>query len=339
MTEFLKYLKILSLITLAILSGCIPNSLIETPTSLPQATTTNLPSLKHQLTYVMPFKEDGIEYQGLFAMDVQCLDKAIPCFGSPQLLLSIPMQSDTNSLNPYGEISSYSWSPSGLKIAFSAVGKGERSDIFVADWNGDNLKNITMSPESERSPSWSTDNRLVYTFCSGRCHAVIASENGTDATVFPFDSAVGFAAWMPDGENILFIGADDKSVYQIYTANVNGSDIKQITQTVENNIVEDASTNGKLIFFTRSQTYLNNNFNTNIFSIDIDAKVENSITADIELLSGSPSISLFSDLLAFEQGRGAYDIYVSSLDGTQIVQVTSGAGDKRAPEWRIIVNP
>jgi len=339
MAMFFKYFKILSFIGISILVGCNPNAIVTTPTSTAQATTTNLPNLKYQLTYVMPYELDGTEYQGIFAVDIQCLDEEMVCFGSPELLLKIPKQSDINPLNPYGRISSYSWSPSGMKIAFSAIGRDERSDIFVADWNGNNLKNITMSPQSEIFPSWSIDSQLIYTVCDGRCHAVISDENGKNATTFPFNSVVVFASWMPDGDQVLFVGADNNSVYQIYTANVNGSDVKQITQTVENNIVEDASTNGALIFFTRLQTYVDNNFNYNIFSIDIEGKMENAVTVDEELISFNPSVAPFGNWLAFQQGRETHDIYVSSFDGKQIFQATNDDEDKRVPEWRVVVSP
>lgn len=339
MTMLTKHIIFLSLFIISILVACIPNNSVTTPAFvLPQATTTNLPGLKYQLTYVMPYELDGREYEGIFAIDTQCLNKEMLCFGSPELLLKIPKQSDANPLNPYGRISSYSWSPSGMKIAFSAIGKDERSDIFVADWNGNNLKNITMSPEHEDSPSWSADNRLVYTVCSGRCHAVISNENGTDATTFPFDAAVGFASWMPDGENILFVGADDKSINQIFVTEMNGTNIRQITHTIENSIVEDASTDGDLIFFTRTQTYVDNNFNYNIFSIDIEGKSENAVTVDENLISVNPSVAPFGRWLALEQGRDTYDIYVASFDGKQIFQVTEGEGDKSVPEWRVIAD-
>lgn len=339
MTNYFKIFNIISILAITILSGCIPSAVIATPTTLPQLATTDIPSLKYQLTYVMSFTEDGIEYQGIFALDVQCLDKETLCFGPPEVLLKIPRQSGTNTLSPHGEISSYSWSPDGTRIAFSAFSIDGRIDIFVADWNGENLKNITMSPESERSPSWSVDNQLVYTACDGRCRTVISDENGNDTNTFPFNSVVVFATWMPDGRRILFIGADDKSVYQIYTANVNGSDVKQITHTIENNIVEGVSTNGELIFFTRSQTYADNNFNTNIFSIDIEGNLENIITVDKQLFSFHPSVAPFGRWLALGQGRDTYDIYVASFDGKQIFQVTEGEGDKSIPEWRVVLDP
>lgn len=331
---------LLNLMIIGILAGCGLRKPTTAPSStLPQTTVTDLPSLKYQLTYVTSFVSDSRQYQGIFAVDAQCLDKETPCFGSPELLLKIPKQSSGNPDEPYGEILTYAWSSDGKKIAFSAIGFDERTDVFISDWNGENMKNITMSSASEIYPSWSVDNQLIYTACDGRCHAVISDGNGKDATTFPFSAVVVFATWMPDGKQVLFVGADDKSVYQIYTANISGSDIKQITHTVENNIVEGASTNGELIFFTRSQTYVNRNFNSNIFSIDIEGKSENTITVDKDMFSFNPTTAPFGNWIAFVQGRDLYDIYISSFDGRQISQVTRDEGNKAVPGWRVVTNP
>ena len=82
----------------------------------------------------------------------------------------------------------------------------------------------------------------------------------------------------------------------------------------------------------------NNNFNYNIFSIDVDGIEEQAITSDEELISVNPSVAPFGDWLAFEQGRGSYDIYVASSNGEQLLHVANGEGDRRVPEWRVVID-
>ena len=338
---FSKRFIILSLISISLFAGCIPSKPLLTPDyATPEATATSLSSIKHQLTYVMPFELNGTQYQGIYAIEVLCFEIKTLCFDSPELLSKIPEESGENTLAPYGDISSYSWSLDGKKIAFSASSLEGKIDIFIADWNGGNLKNITMSPEREIFPSWSVDSQLMYTLCSsGRCRTIISDQYGEQKKVLPINSDTDFATWMPSGKQVLFIGADDQSINQIFVANADGSEIMQVTHATENNIVSPVSTNGSSLFFTKSQANQAQNFNYSVFSIDITGKVEKAITVDDYLISAGPAVALFRDWLAFEQGRNTYDIYVSSFDGKDAYKITDNEGDKRKPAWRVIGYP
>jgi Tol biopolymer transport system component len=260
---------------------------------------------------------------------------------TPILLFKIPKQKAIDSLQPYGEFLSYSWSPDGYKIAFCATGVDNRYDIFVSDWDGKNLKNITRSSSNECFPSWSIDNELTYTVCSeGRCRAVISDEKGLRVVQLPVVSTINVSTWTPDGKNILFVGEDNKAVYQIFITNPSGTDTRQITHTIENNIVPVLSSNGRNIFYQRMQIYETGNFNYNIFSIAIDGAIENPVTTGEELTSAMPSVAPFGNWIAFTKGQDSvYNIYVIDFDGKEQIQVTTGEDDKRVPGWRNIANP
>jgi DNA-binding SARP family transcriptional activator len=59
-----------------------------------------------------------------------------------------------------------SWSPDGSQIAFTADVAGS-PDIFVVDFDGGNLKNLTHHPGHDRSPAWAPD-RSAIAFVSSR---------------------------------------------------------------------------------------------------------------------------------------------------------------------------
>lgn len=338
LSKILCLLFVLSLFACSIVSQANSTEKPLPPTMAVQ-TSTPVTSIKYQLTYVASQVVNNIDYVGIFARDVQCIGQPTLCFGDPELLLKIPKQKGENFYIPYGEIDSYSWSPDGKKIAFCAIGQNERWDIFVSDWNGDNLENITKSPDDECFPSWSIDNHLTYTVCAaGRCHAVISSEDGKQLTKLPIND-IQFTTWMPDGKNILFVGEDNNAIYQIFITNLDGTDVKQITHAQENNILPDLTTNGSSIFFTKSQTYKNSNFNSNIFSTDLQGAVESPLTTDKALLSGGTTVAPFGSWIAFIQGRKTYSIYVVNFDGKAIFQVADGKNNENIPGWRTIITP
>jgi Tol biopolymer transport system component len=310
----------ITLIAFLLFGGCKPLTPLVTQ------------DVQYQLTYLASYNVKGVDYQGIFGMDVGCWNETKLCFGKPELLLQIPSV-------PYAPLTAYNWSPDGAKIAFCAGGVNERFDIYVSDWNGDHLENITKSPANDCFVSWSKDEKLLYTVCSYEgCYAAVSDEKGNHVIKLPINLDVKAAVWTLDTKSILFVGSGIDGIAQIFIADLNGNNIKQLTNSTENSIVPVLSTNGETVFFMRTQTYLIGDFNYNIFAIDINNGKEWAITTDSKLISAAPSTAPFGNWIAFTRGRGSeYDIYVVKTDGKTLFQVTSALGDEEAPHWRTII--
>lgn len=111
-------------------------------------------------------------------------------------------------------VGSFSWSPEGRKIAFSATVnpdliQGGTADIYVLDLADDSIKKIVAQPGPDGSPQWSPDGRqILFSSAMGRPKyfadnsrlALVSADGGlirslTDA----FNENAGFVAWTADG--------------------------------------------------------------------------------------------------------------------------------------------
>src|SRR2546425_1316728 len=116
-------------------------------------------------------------------------------------------------------VDSFSWSPDGSTIAFSATVdpdliQGATSDIYLLKLNDDSVKKIVAQPGPDNNPRFSPDGKqIVFSsamgntlyFASNSRLAVVATEGGTPRSITDtFDENLGLVEWKPDG--IYFTG-------------------------------------------------------------------------------------------------------------------------------------
>jgi TolB protein len=110
----------------------------------------------------------------------------------------------TGGINTYG-----SWSPDMKHIAFRKIIGDENSEVFVADGDGSDPRNVTNNPFFDGWPAWSPDGRKIafasnrrghgyQIFIMGRGWHELASgrEHGRPRGTAP--------RWSPDGKVIYF---------------------------------------------------------------------------------------------------------------------------------------
>ena len=128
------------------------------------------------------------------------------------------------------------WHPDGQKILFvtlSLVGPGpEWSDIFVMDNNGENIINLTQTPEMEVWASWSPDGeQIVFDREVGEDEGAIfiMEADGQNPQRPTFEPGRNYApSWSPDGNKIAFLSYRNGAT-RIYTMDTNGQNVQQVT--------------------------------------------------------------------------------------------------------------
>ena len=137
------------------------------------------------------------------------------------------------------------WSPDRSRIAFHSAAAGD-TDIYIANADGTDARQLTGGPHREAWPAWSPDGtRLLFEriFGPDRRDLFVINADGTDEVrLTDRQGHDESASWSPDGTQIVFVSDrddnpgdcdDDQSVpecnLEIYAIGSDGTDPRRIT--------------------------------------------------------------------------------------------------------------
>jgi len=187
------------------------------------------------------------------------------------------------------------WSPDGKKIAFT-TNRDSNWDIYVMDANGKNPKRLTSDPEYQGNPVWS-----------------------------------------PDGKRIAYVqGRDAKR--DIMVMDADGSNVQPLTTRATSADYSPAwSPTGQQIAFVS-----NRSGNPDIYVVDVGC-IGNSDTCDqaaVDITPDNqgddvdPAWRPDGEQLVFASTRdSANNLYLIDPNGANLLQITTGDGDERFPNW------
>jgi TolB protein len=245
--------------------------------------------------------------------------------GSPQLLRKMVHRiADEVVLQLTGEKGVHN-----TKITFVGV-QGERKEIFVSDFDGAEMKQITQNQSINVSPSWSPDGkRIVLTSYLRRnpdLYLVDADgQNFRRLTSYPGLNAA--ATWSPDGKKIaLMMGMEGKS--DIYLIDANGNNPQKLTTGHGNEASPTWSPDGKQIAFVSDRSG-----SPQIYIMGADGSNIRRLTFEGSYNS-KPSWSPKGDRIAFcGRVENRYDILTIGVDGSGLQRLTSNSGSNESPCW------
>ena len=133
------------------------------------------------------------------------------------------------------------WSPDGRKILVNISSpiaeepideKVRWSDTYVMDPNGENMINLTRSPEREGSACWSPDGKQIAfsrRLNEGGSAIFVMDADGQNQRRLTFEPGTNIVShWSPDGDRIAFLSFRDGG-RRIFTMDTNGQNVRQIT--------------------------------------------------------------------------------------------------------------
>lgn len=217
-------------------------------------------------------------------------------------------------------------SPKGKMIAF--YGKYDRYrtwSIHVADVDGKNVRRLTDKKHVwDSAPTWSPDGSTIafareYKDASGNWHEEIWLMKPDGSELHQIKAIEGRSPeFMPDGR-ILFQSKSSPS--QISIANIDGSNIIQLTNDKTNNMQPKISPDGSKI------AYLSNrDGNQEVYVMNLDGSNQQRITKN-DIQEWDPVWSPTGDKVFFssQNVHGFYDIYKANVDGTSKEKLLSNA--------------
>jgi TolB protein len=171
------------------------------------------------------------------------------------------------------------WSPDGSKIAFATSRDGSNTEIYVADWNGKNLRRLTVTKAVNVSPTWNpkTGHSLAFTSDrSGSPQIFIMDDDGTNVRRLVEEGGHAVeASWSPDGERIAFAWLKTRtSNFDIYIHELATGMNTQITHDAGDNERPRWAPDGRHIVFESSRSG-----NTQIYSMLLDGTKVRQLTS------------------------------------------------------------
>ena len=224
------------------------------------------------------------------------------------------------------------WSPDGLKIVVTAEIDQQTRSIYTFDADdGSNLIRLTDTENVwDYEPSWSPDgSKIVFTRIfpnqNNRSEIWLMNSDGSNQQ---WNGILGGSAkWFPDGSRLVYhypIG----DYYHIYSCDLDGTNINQITNDSLSDIVPRVSPDGLQITFTR----VDNSVHHEIYIVKIDGTGLTQVTNDVNG-SARPSWSPNGLSIAFHSQA---EIYTINPNGTNRFRVTTSPPgiSARNPVWK-----
>jgi TolB protein len=210
------------------------------------------------------------------------------------------------------------------------VEKREVKEIYIADYDGANQRRITVSRQLNLNPSWAPDARaLAYTTYRPNPDIVVSfiyqgllqnPTKGVGTNYLP--------VYSPDGKRIAFMSARDGNP-EIYVINVDGSNLRRLTNHPAGDGTPTWSPNGNQIAFVSDRAGTPQIYLMGADGSGVRRLTTNESWADRPTWSPAP----FNEIAYSARTGPAFDIKVHDIATGQTKQITFGEGSNEGPAY------
>ena len=242
----------------------------------------------------------------------------------PTLRFAVHRMSDEIVLQITGEKGVHN-----TKIAY-VVQQGAAKEIFTADFDGANVRQITENHSINISPKWAPDGKKIAFTCYLRRNPDLYLIDEDGRNLQPLARYPGLNAapsWSPDGKKIaLMMGMEGKS--DIFLIEANGGNPKKLTKGYGNEASPVWSPDGERIAFVSDrsgspQIYLMARDGSNVHRLTFEGSYNT-----------NPSWSPKGDRIAFcSRTEGHFQIFTIGVDGSGLRRITSNSTNDESPSW------
>lgn len=215
------------------------------------------------------------------------------------------------------------------EIVFSA-GKTGQKEIWVADYDGANARQVTKHGSISIKPKISPDGtKIAYLSYKDRYNYLYLFDRKT-GTSTPLSKEVGLnlaPGWSPDGHTIALTLSKDGNT-EIYLKSVGGGNLRRLTQNREGDTQPNFSPDGKRLVFVSDR-----GGSAQVYTMGVDGSGQSRIS----LQGGNSTDPVWSpdgNWIAYvvESKGYSFQVYVIPATGGDARQLTSGSGNE-SPSW------
>jgi TolB protein len=219
------------------------------------------------------------------------------------------------------------------KIAFK-VAAGDTSEIYVADYDGHNAIAVTRDRSIVAAPCWVPGRRMLYYTSYKLGNPDIYSHDlatGARKIVARYTGLNTSAAVSPDGRRVAMILSKGGSP-DVYVAAPDGSNLKQLTHTREDESSPCWSPDGQTVCFVSRQTG-----RAAIYTIPVNGGAMSRLRTDGVSGVTEPDWSPDGKLIVFTTTTGGFNICVAPVRGGEAQVLAAGQDPSWAPNSRTVI--
>jgi TolB protein len=214
------------------------------------------------------------------------------------------------------------------RIAFVGTATGNK-EIYVADYDGHNEKQLTSDKTIALLPRWSPQGDMICFNSYKDGSPMLYLKELFSGKVRRISDRKGLNAggsWLPDGKSLAMCMSYGDHL-DLFNIDLNGKVIRRLTQHSSINVSASFSPDGSKFAFVS-----NRSGNPQIYIKDIAGDREERITFQGNY-NTSPSWSRLNRIAFCGSYEGKFDIFTVDPDGRNLRKLTDGQGDNEEPSW------
>lgn len=205
-------------------------------------------------------------------------------------------------------------------------------EVLVFDYDGFGARQLTRDSSSNIGPSWSPVDPIIAYTSFKRGEADLYAVNADDGKGYAISQRPGLdtaPAWSPDGRFLAVTLSFKDRNPDVYIVRRNGEIVERLTFHPGIDTSPCFSPTGREVAFVSDRLGAPRIFITDAEGLNASPLPVSQTFVD------SPAWSPRGDRIAYaaRTGSGNYDIFVATLDGSIVEQLTNGAGSSENPRW------